>query len=189
MQKTNIFDLPELKKSSNGAVLSMPDTAIGRLDFLNAQIGASSLERILCECQANLELLYIKAKNFHWNVKGTGFQGVHEMFDQLQEFAVESADRVAERMRFHDFTVNATARDYLGCAWFPEGNPNLSMNGMLADMVMTLQCIIEHLDTFIGETDSTPVDQNMLQDISETLGKYTYFARSNMCAEETTTTF
>lgn len=166
------------------------NTSMGRLDRMTAQVQAvESLPTMLAATQANLELLYIKAKNFHWNVKGVGFQGVHEMFDKLQEYAVDQADRVAERMRYHDFTVQATARDYLMQAWYPEGDPTLNQNGMLNDMCLTLTCMCDHICKFICCMDDYPVDQNMLQDISEGLGKFCYFVKSNMAVEEKTSAY
>lgn len=167
--------------------LDINNTYMGRLDQMQAQINPTeSLPMILSKVQANLELLYIKAKNYHWNVTGVGFQGVHEMFDQIQEYAVNQADRVAERMRYHDVLVQATARDFINSAWFSEGTNILNQNGMLNDMCMTLSCMINHLDEYISQTGDTPVDQNMLQDISEGLGKFCYFVRSNMSVEEKT---
>lgn len=180
----NPFNLPPV--ANQVRVLDLASTSMGRLDSMTSQLSKQSIEMMLCTTQANLELLYIKAKNFHWNVKGVGFQGVHEMFDQIQDFASDQADRIAERMRYRDFTVNATAQAYLNCAWFPEGNSNLSQTGMLNDMCMTLTCIMDHLCDFICNMDEYPVDQNMLQDISETLGKYCYFVKSNMPVEERT---
>lgn len=162
-------------------VSKMSETAMGRLDMMKAQVeDRCTIDQMLCETQANLELLYIKAKNFHWNVKGTGFQGVHEMFDQIQEFASDQGDRIAERMRYYCFPVNATAKNYLECSWFPEGNFDLNQSGMLGDMCMTLTCMIDNLCKYICCMDEYPVDQNIFQDLSEGLGKFCYFVRSNM---------
>lgn len=179
----NPFDLPRM--SNQARVMDMATTSLGRLDSMTSQLTLKpSIETILCQTQANLELLYIKAKNFHWNVKGVGFQGVHEMFDQLQDFASDQGDRIAERMRYYDFLVDATARNYADCAWFPEGIASLNQEGMLNDMCMTLTSMNDRLCQFICSMDEYPVDQNMLQDISETLGKFCYFVRSNLPVEQ-----
>ena len=186
--RDNPFNLPDVTGPTR--MMDLASTSLGRLDTMKAQITPEqTFETMLCQIQANLELLYIKAKNFHWNVRGVGFQGVHEMFDELQEFASDQGDRIAERMRYYDFCVNATARDYLTCAWFPEGNPHLSQAGMLNDMCMTLTCMIDHLCDFICNSDKYPVDQNIFQDISETLGKYCYFVRSNLPVEDKTAAY
>lgn len=176
----NVFDLPELTRVGSSNPFSTTDSSISRLEGMNKLISGNSLEHILCGVQANLELLHIKAKNYHWNVSGAGFQGVHGMFDELEDYARETGDRVAERMRYHCIKVDATASSYLGCAWFREGNADLDMDGMLSDMCMTLMCIIEKMDEFDSDLCTYPVDQSMLQEINEGLGKFCYFVKSNM---------
>ena len=176
----NVFDLPELTRVGSSNPFSTTDSSISRLEGMNKLISGNSLEHILCGVQANLELLHIKAKNYHWNVSGVGFQGVHGMFDELEDYARETGDRVAERMRYHCIKVDATASSYLGCAWFREGNADLDMDGMLSDMCMTLMCIVEKMDEFDSDLCTYPVDQSMLQEINEGLGKFCYFVKSNM---------
>ena len=176
----NVFDLPELTRVGSSNPFSTTDSSISRLEGMNKLISGNSLEHILCGVQANLELLHIKAKNYHWNVSGAGFQGVHGMFDELEDYARETGDRVAERMRYHCIKMDATASSYLGCAWFREGNADLDMDGMLSDMCMTLMCIIEKMDEFDSDLCTYPVDQSMLQEINEGLGKFCYFVKSNM---------
>lgn len=176
----NVFDLPELTRVGSSNPFSTTDSSISRLEGMNKLISGNSLEHILCGVQANLELLHIKAKNYHWNVYGAGFQGVHGMFDELEDYARETGDRVAERMRYHCIKVDATASSYLGCAWFREGNADLDMDGMLSDMCMTLMCMIEKMDKFDSDLCTYPVDQSMLQEINEGLGKFCYFVKSNM---------
>ena len=181
MPNHNVFDLPTLtKETSFRDVLRETDSSISRLERMQGMISGNSLEHILCGVQANLELLHIKAKNYHWNVSGAGFQGVHGMFDELEDYARETGDRVAERMRFHCIKVDATASNYLSHSWFSEGNADLDMDGMLSDMCMSLMCMIDKMDEFDGCLIEYPVDQSMLQEINEGLGKYCYFVKSNM---------
>lgn len=159
----------------------MTDSSMGRMDaMIEALSPAHRTDReILGTLQANLELLYVKAKNYHWNVKGVAFQGVHEMFDNLQEYAVDSGDRVAERMRYYNMPVDARMTAFLQKALFAEGDLERGQEGMLYDMSTSLQAlhdyIIEHMDRI-----SCPVSQNMTQDICEGLDKFNYFCKSNM---------
>lgn len=175
----NVFDLPEISRAEYN-MLDRSELSISRLETMQGMISGNSLEHILSCLQANMELLHIKAKNYHWNVSGAGFQGVHGMFDELEDYARQVGDRIAERMRYHCVKVDATAANYLSHAWFSEGNADLDMDGMLSDMCMTLMCIIEKMDEFDGDLATYPVDQSMLQEINEGLGKYCYFVKSNM---------
>ncbi len=153
---------------------------LGRMDIMNQTVNPMlSHQQILGDLLANLELLYIKAKNYHWNVSGVGFQGVHETFDKVQDYAVDQGDRVAERMRYYGYPVVSTATDFLQRSWFSEGNCSYDQTAMLHDMSMSLQVI--H-DKIIDRMDliPCPVSQNMTQDICEGLDKFNYFIKSNL---------
>ena len=41
--------------------------------------------------------LYARAKNAHWNTKGPNFFALHELFDEVADYAASSADDIAER--------------------------------------------------------------------------------------------
>lgn len=43
--------------------------------------------------------LALKTQNFHWNVVGPGFQGLHNMFEEQYTDLYEAADDLAERIR------------------------------------------------------------------------------------------
>lgn len=159
---------------------NITDSSLARMDSMFIALNPRRQdEQILGDLNANLELLYIKAKNFHWNVSGVGFQGVHETFDKIQEYAVDQADRIAERMRYYSFPVCACASVFLQKAWFPEGDLSLDQEGMLTDMMNTLQCIHDHILRDLPVV-SCPVSQNMMQDICEGIDRFNYFIKGNM---------
>jgi len=58
-------------------------------------------------------LMYVKIKNFHWNVVGVNFVEYHKFLDELAEESQETGDEVAERMRSLGVKVNATMKNYL----------------------------------------------------------------------------
>ncbi|MCF8010484.1 MAG: DNA starvation/stationary phase protection protein [Clostridiales bacterium] len=47
---------------------------------------------------ANLNVLYVKLHNFHWNVVGFNFFEMHEKLQELYEFVALELDRIAERI-------------------------------------------------------------------------------------------
>lgn len=127
----------------------------------------------------NLTLLYIKSKNYHWNVSGLGFHGLHETFDGLQEVALEWADIIAERMRACELPVCACAEAYLSDSWFKEGDFKLQRDEMVEDMVRTLEIISGHVLVMI-QSEQNPVTQNILQDLAASIDKQAYFLRSSL---------
>ncbi len=48
---------------------------------------------------ANLQVMYIKVHNYHWNVVGCNFLDFHEELQEIYEFIAEEIDRVAERIK------------------------------------------------------------------------------------------
>lgn len=139
----------------------------------------------LQELLGNLELLYVKAKNFHWNVHGVNFRSNHLMFDGIQEVALEWADLIAERMRAIGEPVDARSCRFIKDAWFPEVEQStLDENGMVKDMALTLTCMCEHICDMICSPQFTadPITQNKLQDLGHEIDKQFYFVSSSMPA-------
>src|SRR5262249_35206623 len=59
---------------------------------------SANLQRVLVD----LIELHLQGKQAHWNVVGTNFRDLHLQLDELVDFARESSDTVAERMRALD---------------------------------------------------------------------------------------
>lgn len=56
---------------------------------------AGRLQIFLAESYA----LYLKTQNYHWNVTGKHFYGLHNMFEEQYTELAESIDEIAERVR------------------------------------------------------------------------------------------
>ncbi|QQG33681.1 DNA-binding protein [Cronobacter phage A24] len=128
----------------------------------------------------NLTLLYIKAKNYHWNTTGPNFYGDHHTFDGIQEGALDWIDTVGERIRALQQSICACAGAYLEDAWYPEGDYELDAEGMKADMVKTLDCISAHIMDMIKSSEFDEVTSNILQDLCAFIDKQNYFVRSSL---------
>lgn len=48
---------------------------------------------------ADEHVLYIKTRNYHWNVTGAGFYATHRFLEELYDKVEERIDEVAERLR------------------------------------------------------------------------------------------
>lgn len=128
----------------------------------------------------HLVLLYIKAKNYHWNVHGPEFYGLHKTFDGVQEVALDWADRIGERMRSLQIPVDATAKRFLADACFPEGNMKLDATTMCNDLLKTVDCIVACTEDMIKANVPDTTTVNQLQELSYDLGKQSYFLRSSL---------
>ncbi|MEO8630755.1 MAG: ferritin-like domain-containing protein [Betaproteobacteria bacterium] len=56
---------------------------------------SEKLNRLL----ADEVLLYVKTRNYHWNVQGSDFSETHKLFEARYEELDEIMDQVAERTR------------------------------------------------------------------------------------------
>ena len=54
---------------------------------------------ILNRTLADEQTLYVKTRNYHWNVTGPQFHSLHEMFEEFYQKLAPLADEVAERAR------------------------------------------------------------------------------------------
>jgi starvation-inducible DNA-binding protein len=59
---------------------------------------AGNLQRVLVD----LIELHLQGKQAHWNVVGSNFRDLHLQLDELVDYARESSDTIAERMRALD---------------------------------------------------------------------------------------
>jgi starvation-inducible DNA-binding protein len=57
----------------------------------------SSVTDKLIQLQADSHILYIKVHNFHWNVKGLQFFGIHRRMEEIYNFLGTQMDDLAER--------------------------------------------------------------------------------------------
>lgn len=128
---------------------------------------------------ANLELLYVKAKNFHWNVVSPNFLGLHKTFDGIQEVALDWADTFAERGRALDQKIDSRSASFLRRSWFPEARDEMTDVEMIEDMVLTLTCISTYLNRALREHMFDAVTENKVQDLCAEIDKQNYFVKSN----------
>ncbi|PLR84384.1 DNA starvation/stationary phase protection protein [Bacillus canaveralius] len=77
---------------------------------------ANALNRYL----ANLHVVYIKLRNFHWNVVGVDFIDFHEKLAELYEEVALEIDRIAERIKMLGFFPLASMREFVCYATLAE---------------------------------------------------------------------
>ncbi len=105
---------------------------------------------------ANLNILYIKLHNFHWNVIGTGFFPLHEKTQELYEAIAEELDEVAERIRALGCFPLASMRDYLAigtiCELPGEEYPSPFVAKVIIEDFCTMLSLVRRIDSIVKET-------------------------------------
>jgi starvation-inducible DNA-binding protein len=74
---------------------------------------SNKLVEMLNKNLANLQVLYVKLHNYHWNVKGMNFKPIHEITEKYYDYFAEQYDELAERIVQLGGKPFATLQDYL----------------------------------------------------------------------------
>jgi starvation-inducible DNA-binding protein len=78
------------KMSANGKIT----LNIGLTEKASEAVAALLNQRL-----ADTMVLYVKTRNYHWNVTGPRFQPLHEFFESQYDQLEEAIDEIAERVR------------------------------------------------------------------------------------------
>jgi starvation-inducible DNA-binding protein len=153
------IDIPEEKRK-------------GLIDLLNARL-------------ADTFDLYSQVKQAHWNVKGTDFYQLHELFDDLADSLREHVDSIAERATALGGTALGTARMAAAASALPEYPEDISAGGdhlaALADRYAKLAELVRvAADEAEGLGDLDTND--LFVEVSRDVDKHLWFLESHLQA-------
>jgi starvation-inducible DNA-binding protein len=108
---------------------------------------------------SNLQVLYVKLHNYHWNVKGMNFKSIHEMTEAFYDYFTEQYDEVAERIIQLGGKPFATLQDYLKNAVIKEEVKNefdakYIFNSILSDFELLNKEFVK-ISKLAGEAEDT----------------------------------
>ena len=93
---------------------------------------------------ANLNVLYRKVQNYHWNIVGTGFFAVHEKLEEYYDAINEQIDDVAERILSIGGRPLGTLKDYLAVTTIKEAeNKEISILEAVADVKKEFEAMLK----------------------------------------------
>lgn len=95
---------------------------------------------------ANSYLLYLKTQNYHWNVTGPQFNGLHKMFEEQYDDLAEAIDEIAERIRILGEKAPGTFSAYKKLAVIEDGDEDLSSKDMIKQLADDQKKIGEVID-------------------------------------------
>ena len=129
--------------------------------------------------------LYTQTKYAHWNVKGSDFIQLHELFDQLAGHVIEFVDLIAERATSLGGTALGTARMAAGASTLSEFPPG-AVEGMpvvaaLADRfgayAASTRTAIDEAEKF-GDADTN----DLFVEVSRQIDKDLWFLEAHLQA-------
>ena len=127
--------------------------------------------------------LYTQTKYAHWNVKGSDFIQLHELFDQLAGHVIEFVDLIAERATSLGGTALGTARMAAAATTLPEF-PGDALDGMevvraLSDRfgayASTTRTAIDEAEKF-GDADTN----DLFVEVSRQIDKDLWFLEAHL---------
>jgi starvation-inducible DNA-binding protein len=136
---------------------------------------------MLAQTLADVVVLYLKTRNFHWNVEGASFQELHKFFESQYEALDESMDEIAERMRALDVYAPASMAEYLKLSRLKEAvGKSRKSKDMLQELLDDHETIARNLRADIGKFDklNDPGTEDFLTGLLEEHEKMAWMLRA-----------
>lgn len=141
-----------------------------------------SIVEILNQSLADATDLYTQTKFAHWNVKGSTFYMLHELFDDIAGGVLEWVDLIAERATALGGFAEGTARMAASATKLPE--PSIAMNdgnSRVKDLAKSMSSFAESVRKAIDDTaelgDMSTSD--LFTEVSRGADKYLWFLEAH----------
>ena len=100
----------------------------------------------LCQLLADEHVLYVKLRNYHWNVTGMAFKPLHELFEEQYTTLATFIDDIAERIRSLGYFAPGSMEDFRALSRLEEtGHLNGDARQMLKNLLADQEAIIQIL--------------------------------------------
>lgn len=104
------------------------------------------VSQVLNTILADENVLYIKLRNYHWNVRGIHFTQLHELFEQQYNELLPVIDEIAERTRMVGRFAIGSMKSFLSHTRLEEANSNeLGASEMIDDLLKTNEAMIRNI--------------------------------------------
>ena len=95
-------------------------TTLGKIEIGLTDQQRAGVAAILDRTLSDLFVLYIKTRNYHWNVVGMHFRDLHKLLEEQYDQLEEAIDLVAERSRKLGAPALGTLKEFLDHASLKE---------------------------------------------------------------------
>lgn len=99
--------------------------------------------------------LYLKTQNYHWNVEGVHFRGLHLLFEEQYTDLAIAIDTVAELIRGLGEKAPGTFDIYIKNSTIKPGNENASADQMVKELTDDQAAIQKTLQTALEAAQKT----------------------------------
>lgn len=144
-----------------------------------------ALGKLLNDLLADAHVLYVKTRNYHWNVTGPHFNDLHKVFEGQYDALAEEIDEIAERNRALGVKAEATMAGFLKRARLKErpGTPS-GAKAMLVDLLADHETMARQLrkDVAAAETHDDAATADFLTGLVEAHEKTAWMLRATLDA-------
>lgn len=154
---------------------------------VNIGISQSNREQVaelLRQLLADEHVLYIKLRNYHWNVMGPYFQPLHAFFEEQYNAVATYADDIAERIRSLGSFAPGSMEEFLAYARLEEsrhldGNAQKMLENLLSDHEALVQ-ILRRGQEVVMEQYGDAGTQDFLIALMEAHEKHAWMVRAHL---------
>lgn len=129
--------------------------------------------------------LRLAVKQAHWNMRGRGFIGVHELLDSVSANLGEATDMMAERVAMMGGTAKGTTQVVAEKSHLaPYPVELIALEDHVAELVSRFKSYGEMIRTGMAAADEAGDEDtaDLLTEVSRTVEKDTWFIGSNAAA-------
>jgi starvation-inducible DNA-binding protein len=125
--------------------------------------------------------LYLKTRNFHWNVTAPNFHDLHKFFEGQYEALDDTVDAVAERIRSLDAPAPGGLADYRTLARLADAAPGQDAAGMIKALLADHEALARTLraDIEVAEGANDPGTADFLTSLLEGHEKTAWMLRAS----------
>lgn len=112
---------------------------------------AQSLSHIL----ADSYLLYLKTQNYHWNVQGNLFYGIHNLLEEQYKDMAIAVDDIAERIRVLGLSAPGSFHQFLELSSLKEAKGIPTAEEMVAELAEDHLTLVSKLTAVLEQAEES----------------------------------
>lgn len=139
---------------------------------------SDALSRVL----ADTNILFLKARNYHWNVTGPLFSNLHTLFETIYENLNEGADDIAERIRALGFYSPGSYKEFITVSAIKEEMGSPEALDMVRQLTLDHELLIRRT-TEVMEVAHSVKDEgtaDLMVERIRLLSKHAWMLRSHL---------
>ena len=140
------------------------------------------LFKLLSDAQSSLFVLFHKTWAFHWNVVGSDFTQLHQLFGGQYETMFEEIDRLSEHMRYLNVKPLSSLSRMLEVTQIQEAASSTTANNMLSELLENNEKFCEMMQEISEEAEEQRqyATANLVQDLMESHGKFIWQLKAHL---------